>query len=134
MSELPMNGKKPAGRPAFFKNVATLTTEKVTPPHHNHAPCMAQAMRRPESHHSLVLRTLLAGDKLTHGDALRLFSCSRLAAVIYDLRREGWSIQSSKIDVYTARGTVARVAEYSLMPAPRTANGSKTTGKVTHGY
>jgi hypothetical protein len=57
-----------------------------------------------------ILRYLQAGHRLTPWDALEQFGCFRLAARIYELRREGWQINERTVE--TASGK--RIAEYSL--------------------
>jgi len=57
-----------------------------------------------------ILRFLQEGHRLTPLDALELFGCFRLAARVYELRREGWAIAERTVE--TASGK--RIAEYSL--------------------
>lgn len=63
-----------------------------------------------------ILTALEEGRRLTPVDALLEFSCFRLAAVIYTLRKEGHEINSQMIDVPTKVGTT-QVAEYWLKPS-----------------
>lgn len=57
-----------------------------------------------------ILAYLQAGNSITALDALQRFGCFRLAARIFELRREGWQIAERMVE--TANGK--RVAEYSL--------------------
>jgi hypothetical protein len=57
-----------------------------------------------------ILRFLQDGHRLTPLDALELFGCFRLAARVYELRREGWVIVERTVE--TASGK--RIAEYSI--------------------
>ena len=41
-----------------------------------------------------ILRFLQAGKTITPIDALNMFGCLRLATVIFDLRQEGWDIET----------------------------------------
>lgn len=61
-----------------------------------------------------VLGRLLRGRMMTNGDVWRELSASRLAATIYQLRREfGWDIRSHRIRVRTRdNGRDALIAEY----------------------
>lgn len=59
----------------------------------------------------LILGFLMTGERLTPATALRSFGCMRLAARIYDLRRQGYAIEERIIEVPTRTGT-ARVSEY----------------------
>ena len=59
-----------------------------------------------------ILAALQAGEKLTPMDALNRFGCMRLGARIWDLRQEGYPIQSA--DYQTPSGK--HVAQYSLVP------------------
>ena len=54
------------------------------------------------------------GGALTSLDAWRLFGCSRLAARVHTLRKQGLLITSRIIRVPTASGRAARIAEYRL--------------------
>jgi len=57
-----------------------------------------------------ILAYLQSGNAITALDALQRFGCFRLAARIFELRREGWQIAERMVE--TANGK--RVAEYSL--------------------
>lgn len=58
-----------------------------------------------------ILEYMEEGNSITQLDALSLFGCSRLAARIGDLRKDGWSIQSEMVDVPT-RGGHTKVSKY----------------------
>lgn len=58
-----------------------------------------------------ILEYLEEGNSITPLDALSLFGCSRLAARIGDLRKDGWSIQSEIVKVPT-RGGYTSVSKY----------------------
>lgn len=63
-----------------------------------------------------ILKHLRAGNALTPLDALHKFGCFRLGARIWDLKREGHSIQTKIVEI---KGK--RVAEYRIasgVPAP----------------
>ena len=62
-----------------------------------------------------ILAHLRAGNKLTSLEAIRLFGCMRLAAVVYDLRREGHDISGELIPVEVAGGKIKRVSQYRRM-------------------
>lgn len=67
------------------------------------------------SSQSAAIRSWLeAGKSITAGEALKQFSCFRLAARINDLRMEGMQISSRSIAVINAQGKQVRVAEYAL--------------------
>ncbi|WP_010486873.1 helix-turn-helix domain-containing protein [Pseudomonas sp. S9] len=57
---------------------------------------------------------LEAGKSITAGEALKQFSCFRLAARINDLRMSGMQISSRPVAVINAQGKQVRVAEYAL--------------------
>jgi hypothetical protein len=63
-----------------------------------------------------ILEALQAGDVLTPADALRRFGCMRLAARVYDLKRDGHAIVEEKVEVPTRSGT-AFVSAYSIAGA-----------------
>lgn len=62
---------------------------------------------------SIAAHLAMPGARLTSLDALRLFGCSRAAARILELKRQGMAIESHMISVIGQSGP-ARVAEYSL--------------------
>lgn len=68
-----------------------------------------------QSQCALIRRHLEAGHSLTGLQALRQFSCFRLAARIDDLKNAGMLIESMPIPVTNADGKTVRVAQYSLM-------------------
>lgn len=65
-----------------------------------------------------VLNALMLGRNLTSADAWREFGSSRLASDVHELRRMGWPILSTWINVTTRRQTMARVVQYHL-PSPK---------------
>ncbi|TVO65937.1 helix-turn-helix domain-containing protein [Denitromonas ohlonensis] len=69
---------------------------------------------RSSSVRALVLSALRAGEQLTPGDAWARFGTSRLAAVVYTLRGQGWQINSRRVTVRCRDGRPAVVAEYTL--------------------
>lgn len=61
-----------------------------------------------------LLEHLKLGLPLTAHKALYGYSCSRLAARMWDLRQMGHQIEKRMVEVPTRDGRVARVAEYRL--------------------
>ena len=59
-----------------------------------------------------ILKRLLVGEHITPLDALDGVGSFRLSARIFDLKRRGWPIRSTLVDVGDGR----RVAEYWLDP------------------
>ena len=41
---------------------------------------------------------LAAGYSLTAWEAIRMFNVTRLSAIIYELKKEGWPIRTHKLD------------------------------------
>lgn len=64
-----------------------------------------------KSQKDAILEYLEEGNSITQLDALTLFGCSRLAARICDLRKDGWAIRSKMVKVQTRDG-YAIVSEY----------------------
>jgi len=62
---------------------------------------------------------LLSGKHITQLDALKLYGCLRLSAVIYDLRAEGWPIVMEKLQVAPRK----RVGDYYIKPEDLTPDG-----------
>ena len=62
-----------------------------------------------------LLEHLKAGLPLTAHKALYGYSCSRLAARMWDLRQMGHQIERRMVEVPTRDGRRARVAEYRLV-------------------
>lgn len=61
-----------------------------------------------------VLDALLRGESLTSLDAWQRFGTSRLAALVHQLKHDGWLIDSALVQVETAHGHRAHVARYSM--------------------
>ena len=64
-----------------------------------------------KSQKDAILEYLEEGNSITKLDALSLFGCSRLAARICDLRKDGWAIRSKMVKV-PARDGYATVSQY----------------------
>lgn len=64
-----------------------------------------------------IRRHLEAGKSITAMEALKAFSCFRLAARIDDLKNAGLPIESRPVAVINADGKKVRVAQYSLKAA-----------------
>lgn len=63
---------------------------------------------------SLVLKHLESGRKINPLEALSLYGCYRLGAIIFKLKEEGYNI-SSKIECYTKpNGRRGKYAVYTL--------------------
>ena len=71
-------------------------------------------MNEHEAQKKIILEHLAAGEKLTPADAFRLTGSTRLSARIYDLRRDGYVINTEMITVRNRFGRTAMVARYSM--------------------
>ena len=61
-----------------------------------------------------VLDALESGRKLTQLQALNEYGIGRLAAVVCELRKRGYDIESEIIPVRKSNGRTAYVAQYSM--------------------
>ena len=68
-------------------------------------------MRKEESQSMRVLRYLEKGNRLSSFEAFRRFNITRLSAVIWLLRNDGYNIETEMIDTEDGRQSYA---EYSL--------------------
>lgn len=75
-------------------------------------------MTEREAQKKIILEHLAAGENLTPADAFRLTGSTRLSARIYDLRREGYVINTEMITVRNRFGRTATVAQYSMEASP----------------
>lgn len=73
---------------------------------------------QPVNKSDLVLAALFTGP-LTSLQAIRQFGVTRLAAVVYDLRQDGFKIESVNITVADRFGRDCNVAEYRLKDRKR---------------
>lgn len=71
-------------------------------------------MSEREAQKKIILEHLAAGEKLTPADAFRLTGSTRLSARIYDLRHDGYVINTEMISVKNRFGGTATVAQYSM--------------------
>lgn len=62
----------------------------------------------------MILNALLNGEELTPLDALRRFGCFRLAARIFDLRKEGYVIEATGDDDFARYRMKSATAQGSL--------------------
>ena len=73
---------------------------------------------RYDSQRTRILAYLLEGHHITSQYALRHFVCARLASRITDIQQKnGYDVKRKKIQVTTADGGTAYVAEYWIDPA-----------------
>ena len=72
-----------------------------------------------------ILDALRAGQKLTSLDAWLRFGTSRLAALVFQLRAAGWTIDSEDIVVETAHGHKAHISQYSMTTEARHAGAAR---------
>lgn len=68
---------------------------------------------------SLIKEHFLAGKHLTTLDALYLFNCIRLAAVVHTLKKEGFNILTETITTETGK----KIADYYIKPEDLTPDG-----------
>ena len=61
-----------------------------------------------------VLEELAGGSRLTPLDAYLEYGIMRLAAVVHELREEGYPIITTMKPIPNRRGEICRVAEYSM--------------------
>jgi len=66
--------------------------------------------RQKQSQKSLILKMLQNGVKVNPMLALNSCGCFRLAAVICDLRKDGFKVETNKIESHTGN----KYAEYTL--------------------
>lgn len=71
------------------------------------------------SQKKMIRNHLLSGKHITQLDALKLYNCLRLSAVIYDLRAEGLPIVMEKLQVAPKK----RVGDYFIKPEDLTPDG-----------
>ena len=71
---------------------------------------------RTKSQNEMILKYLQTHKTgITPLQALQKFGCLRLSGRIYDLRDQGYDILTNMVEVKTADGDVARVAQYRLV-------------------
>lgn len=71
-------------------------------------------MTEHDAQKKIILEHLAMGEKLTPADAFRLTGSTRLSARIYDLRCDGYVINTEMITVRNRFGRTATVAQYSM--------------------
>lgn len=67
-----------------------------------------------ESQKAMILRALKDGRAITQNDAFAWFACTRLAARIADLRKEGYNIETVMVKGKNRFGASVRHAGYKL--------------------
>ena len=61
------------------------------------------------SHRIKILQALKAGRRLTPMDALNEFGCYRLAARVYQLREDGWNIDTDISEGFATYRLVSKI-------------------------
>ncbi len=77
---------------------------------------MSKVKRRVGTHYTRLLEYLKKHKTITSLQAIRDLGNTRLSATIFDLRKDGYNIDSSDIPVPNRWGTKTMVAEYKLIP------------------
>ena len=67
---------------------------------------------RYKTQHEKILYDLIAGREITPLDALNKYGCFRLAAVIFDLKQEGWQINTGMVHYVSGH---KKYASYTLI-------------------
>lgn len=67
-----------------------------------------------KSQNQAILAHLKSGKSITQAEAVSLFNCYRLGARIYDLKQQGFAIDSRKITKKNNNGKLVSFAVYSL--------------------
>lgn len=100
---------------AFVQSERTLACSSALRMEHGSDDSSQHQCKRPVegSARAAVLAALEAGQSLTHAEALRDFGTFRLAADVHALKRAGWPIIATEVEVPTRRGT-SRIARYYL--------------------
>jgi len=63
-----------------------------------------------------VLKYLQAGNTITSMEAIDLFGATRLSAIIYDIKADGYNISTTMVDGKNRYGNSVSYAEYKLIP------------------
>ena len=71
-------------------------------------------MHKADSQISLVLNHLQSGKEITPLEALNLYGCYRLGAVIFLLKTEGYKIKTEVVNYEKENGKRGRYAVYRL--------------------
>ena len=77
---------------------------------------MSKVKRRVGTHYTRLLEYLKKHKTITSLQAIRDLGNTRLSATIFELRKDGYTIDSTDIPVPNRWGTKTMVAEYKLMP------------------
>ena len=72
------------------------------------------AKHKENSQISLVLKHLQRNKEITPLEALKMYGCYRLGAVIFNLKAEGYNIKTHKAEVEKSNGKIGRYAVYKL--------------------
>lgn len=67
-----------------------------------------------EAQKKMILRALQDGRTITQNDAFAWFACTRLSARIFDLRKEGYNIETVMVKGKNRFGASVRYAGYRL--------------------
>lgn len=100
--------RNPAGRPGSERGYSSCERADSNAPLPSPATGSARAR---------ILQALTLGNSLTSADAWREFGSSRLAADVYELRRMGWPIVTTRVTVATRHQSTTSVARYHLSSA-----------------
>lgn len=68
-----------------------------------------------ETHYDRVLKHLQDHSSITSLEAFRDYGITRLSAIIYDLRKDGWIIDSQRVSCKNRYNKTVYFAKYCLM-------------------
>ena len=77
---------------------------------------MSKVKRRVGTHYTRLLEYLKKHKTITSLQAIRDLGNTRLSATIFELRKDGYTIDSTDIPVPNRWGTKTMVAQYKLIP------------------
>ena len=71
-------------------------------------------MNPPKGQQAAVLAYIIQHDSITSMEAFEHLGVTRLSAVVYNLKKKGYSIKSEPEQVKTRYGATATISRYSL--------------------
>ena len=65
-----------------------------------------------------VIRHLMTEGSITAWEAIKEYGATRLSAIVYDLRKEGWNIESEMVTAKNRYGNTVQFARYHFKNKP----------------
>lgn len=81
-----------------------------------------------------IIRHLIENESITAWEAIKEYGSTRLTAIIYELRKQGWDIKSEMVTTKNRYGNSVTFARYHLVATPKKTTPEQTTEAIDRSF